>query len=248
MEFIMSLSDTLLRISTDGRTLARKLGVLQVLSKCRTGLNMIRGRNQYEISFDEAMKNEIRKDDTVWDVGANVGIYTKIFSHAVSQKGKVCAFEPTPACYQELKQQCGQNDNIQFFNMALGDKEAIMQMNIADDLLGATHSLVNDTPSTNNVSVIQVRVSSGDYLIKNENLPCPNVIKIDVEGFEEEVLRGLSQTLRHPECRAIFCEVHFTILSQRGERHAPVRIQKLLRNSGFKIKWIDASHMAAYKR
>ncbi len=73
----------------------------------------------------------------------------------------------------------------------------------------------------------------------------PNVIKIDVESFEEEVLKGLDRTLTRPELRSVLVEVHFAQLEQRGQMYAPARIEELLRGKGFKVVWLDPSHLAA---
>jgi hypothetical protein len=73
---------------------------------------------------------------------------------------------------------------------------------------------------------------------------CPNVIKIDVEGFEEEVLTGMPRVLANQGLRAIFLEVHFALLEQRGKPTAPIRIQQKLRDCGFTIKWLRSrSHL-----
>jgi hypothetical protein len=73
----------------------------------------------------------------------------------------------------------------------------------------------------------------------------PNVIKVDVEGFEEEVLTGLSETLKSSELRSVLVEVHFMKLENRGRMDAPTRIEKLLRDKSFKTRWVDASHLLA---
>jgi hypothetical protein len=92
-----------------------------------------------------------------------------------------------------------------------------------------------------------VRITTGDALVESEEVLAPDVLKIDVEGFEEEVLRGLTGQLAHTRCRAVFCEVHFGILDARGERHAPSRIVELLRKQGFHTRWIDPSHLSAIR-
>ena len=74
------------------------------------------------------------------------------------------------------------------------------------------------------------------------------MLKIDVEGFEEDVIKGLGGALARPECRAVLIEVHFAILEERGERHAPARMQRFLRERGFHVEWTDASHLAARRR
>ena len=63
---------------------------------------------------------------------------------------------------------------------------------------------------------ISVQMALGDQVCERLG-HVPNVIKIDVEGFEEEVLRGLSQTLTHQQLRTVLVEVHFLQLEQRGQ-------------------------------
>jgi len=88
----------------------------------------------------------------------------------------------------------------------------------------------------------------GNRFIDMESLPVPNVIKIDVEGMEEEVLLGLVQTLHRPECRLILCEVHFAVLDQRGRWDAPRRILYFLEDCGVDtIEWLNYGHLMATK-
>lgn len=74
---------------------------------------------------------------------------------------------------------------------------------------------------------------------------CPNVIKIDVEGFEVEVVQGLSQTLSDRRLRAVFIEVHFLEISKRGLRDGVGRLKTSLENAGLSVRWLDPSHIVA---
>ncbi len=94
-------------------------------------------------------------------------------------------------------------------------------------------------------SPFYVKVTTGDQLIAFKKVSPPNVIKIDVEGFELEVLQVLEHTLRSPQCRAVFVEVHFGILDRRGDRYAPLKVASLLQGAGHRTRWVDASHIAA---
>lgn len=68
------------------------------------GLNRLFGsllsRRGYETRFQEAMLAAIRPGDVVWDVGANVGLYSRAFSDIAGPSGKVFAYEPSPANLQ----------------------------------------------------------------------------------------------------------------------------------------------------
>src|SRR5258708_6935843 len=78
------------------------------------------------------------------------------------------------------------------------------------------------------------------------SLPHPTIIKIDVEGYEVEVIRGMYGILG--DVRALFVEIHFQILAERGMRQAPAALVKDLKRLGFsRIEWPDASHIAAFR-
>jgi hypothetical protein len=82
-----------------------------------------------------------------------------------------------------------------------------------------------------------VDVVEGDRLVESENLPLPSAVKVDVEGSEYAVLRGLSRTLREPACRMISCEVHPNLLPSNVK---PDDILTLLKSFGFSridIRW-----------
>jgi len=92
------------------------------------------------------------------------------------------------------------------------------------------------------VKWVPVAICRGDTMC-NRLGRIPNVIKMDVEGFEEEVLQGMGEILVSPLLRSILIEVHFMKLELRGRATAPIRIEKLLRKTGFATNWVDASHL-----
>jgi hypothetical protein len=88
-----------------------------------------------------------------------------------------------------------------------------------------------------------VEVVRGDDLAE---LRQPAVVKIDVEGYEMEVIRGMSRVLGG--VRALFVEIHFQVLEERGMRQGPAALVKHLKRLGFsRIEWPDASHIAAFR-
>jgi hypothetical protein len=61
---------------------------------------------------------------------------------------------------------------------------------------------------SNSVPFQTVSVVEGDVLVKNDNLPTPTAVKIDVEGSEYAVIKGLQKTLADPRCRLVCLEIH----------------------------------------
>ena len=225
--------------TTELRALARKLVIIPYLSRVRALINRARGAAQYEAQFDRAIVEAVRPGDVVWDVGANVGLYTTRLSQLVGGSGRVIAFEPSPACFAKLQRATAACANVSLLQSALSDRAGEASLSITDD--PTTGSLF----AASAAQTVRVPVAVGDELIAQGSAPVPAVLKIDVEGFEEEVLRGLSTTLQDARCRAVLCEVHFGILDARGQRQAPARIAQQLRECGFSTRWVDSSHLAA---
>lgn len=215
------------------RNMARSLGLTRPMAR-------LRGSRKYEHAFDEALFAALKTGDVVWDVGANVGYYTRRFAEAVGPEGHVLAFEPFPATAERLRADMQAISNYTLQVTALGAEAGNVTMEAGEDALASTSRIVADSGKG-----IIVRVSTGDALVRQGDVPVPTVVKIDTEGFELEVLRGMSDLLRKPELRAVFVEVHFGLLSERGQSRAPADIERLLRVAGFTTRWVDSSHIAA---
>jgi FkbM family methyltransferase len=227
-------------IMTELRSVARKVGLTKAVQRLRSRLP---GDHEYETKVRQTLETEVRVGDTVWDVGANVGLYTELFSRWVGPSGHVVAFEPVPSCFEELRERTAGSQNITALNIGLSDVEAELPMYLEEDGEGTTHTFVAANGAARQAT--QLLVSPADHLREADQLPIPNVLKVDVEGFELEALRGLDETLRDPSCRMLLCEVHFAILEAKGQKQGPREIQRYLRHRGFSTRWIDASHLVA---
>lgn len=124
----------------------------------------------------------------------------------------------------------------------LGEENSKLRLQQGADDLGATSRIV-DADSEG----LAVDIRSGASLIRTDDVPLPNAIKIDVEGFEYEVLEGLGEHLKDPGLRMIGIEVHFGILKERGLSYAPQEIEGMLSRNGFSVSWPDSSHILAVR-
>jgi FkbM family methyltransferase len=218
------------------RSLARKLGVVRII-------NRLRPNGSYEKNFHDALTNAVKSGDTVWDVGANVGLYTELFCQWVGENGHVVAFEPAPESIKSINQRLQNCAWLQVENIALGETDTVGRFVVSGDAV-ENHIETEIDSMNQDVESIPVTVCRGDTMC-NRLGQIPNVVKVDVEGFEEEVLLGMGEMLVSPLLRSILVEVHFMKLELRGRATAPVRIEKLLRGKGFTTKWVDASHLVA---
>jgi FkbM family methyltransferase len=219
------------------RNLGRALGVNRLLG-------VLLGRRGYEHQFQAAMLGAIRLGDIVWDVGANIGLYSKKFSAITGSTGKVFAYEPSPTNLQRLNAAMASLVNVTVLPIALGEHEGVVILEQGDDPVGATSRIVGKA-DTRSERQVEIQVSSGDGLVSSGAVASPNVIKIDTEGFELDVLLGLRKTLQEKGLTVLCIEMHFGLLQERGLSNAPSEIETLLRSSGFDLAWPDASHIVA---
>ena len=107
--------------------LGHKIGLLKPIVRF---VGRIRPSN-YEEHFDAALMKSIAPGDTVWDVGANQGYYTRKFLDKV-KTGTVVAFEPSPKSFEYLMSIFGQTPNVRLENVALAEHEGEAPFFISD--------------------------------------------------------------------------------------------------------------------
>lgn len=221
------------------RSFARKTGIIRLI-------NRLRSNGAYEERFHQALTRAIKPGDVVWDIGANVGLYTKLFCEWVGKDGLVVAFEPARESFEAIQQQLPDCSWLRVENVALGEDDTTGRLVIAR---GSVENHIETEVDRTNGSVksVPVVICRGDTVCERMERR-PNVIKVDVEGFEEEVLLGMGNVLSSPELRSVLVEVHFMQLENRGRATAPARIEKMLKLKGFHTNWVDMSHLEAARR
>lgn len=203
-------------------------------------LGIVRPDAGYETRYEQQLTACVQPGDVVWDVGANIGHYTQIFSRIVGPEGRVYAFEPSPANFSRLAVGCSKLSNVTMLPFGLGAADGELEFQQGSDGLGATSRVMSRQPHGD-----VVRICAGDGVVARKDASVPRVMKIDVEGYEWEVLSGVSQLLRESSLRFVGLEVHFGLLEMRRLRHAPRLIEKTLESSGFHIQWVDSNHLVA---
>lgn len=133
--------------------------------------------------------------DVFYDVGAWVGTYSGLAKIAHPDI-TVHAFEPGSRRYQRLLR------SIELNGLQLNTHQVALSTKNSTLALGPNGEL-KSSGSGEQVTV----VDANRYIAENDIKP-PTVVKIDVEGGELDVIRGLDETLSRSECRLIYCEVH----------------------------------------
>jgi FkbM family methyltransferase len=148
---------------------------------------------------------------TIYDIGASVGTWTCL-AKSIFPGARVEAFEPLAASAEQfLKDSALWKNDVRLHACALGVADGaadlqVMELPDASSLLSMGEEGVREF-KTAAAAPQRVPVHRLDSLIESEALPLPDLMKLDVQGYELEVLRGGEGALRH--ARAIICEVSF---------------------------------------
>lgn len=132
--------------------------------------------------------------DTVYDVGAHVGTYSLI----LAAKGcDVYAFEPNPVVFDKLALNVRANEfELSPFNVGISDEDGESRFYLASPSDRSSFNEYNAQFGTSRiVDTLDVEVTTVDKLVAEDGLRPPDHLKIDVEGFGLEVLKGAEQTI-----------------------------------------------------
>ncbi|MEL6939486.1 MAG: FkbM family methyltransferase [Cyanobacteria bacterium J06598_1] len=159
--------------------------------------NVYAGLHEFEdMAF---VLHALRPDDWFVDVGANIGSYTVLAAAAV---GSNCvALEPVPAAYAHLLDNMslnGVSDRVEPLNIGLGDKNTTLHFSADQDTMN--HVVA---PSETSENSVEVQVKRLDEVLQGRT---PTVIKIDVEGWETNVVAGAESVLSQVEPLAVLME------------------------------------------
>lgn len=148
----------------------------------------------------------VNEGDIVFDIGANMGIFT-LFSVLKRSAGKVYAFEPVKSTYNLLEKNLSLNgvqDQTSLINKGLGDLETDLEMSISRDNIGA-NSMVFDR-GTNEIETVSI--TTLDSFIESNSIKQIDFIKVDIEGAERLFLEGAQRTLAKFRPKLSICTYH----------------------------------------
>ncbi len=165
----------------------------------------------YELNEIKFFKSVLRPGWVVLDIGANIGLYSKIASEIVKANGHVYCFEPTPVTRTFLGKNLATCSNTTIVPMAVGSKSGRINLYLESENFGC-NSLLAKTDNTIEVQMISI----DDFVAANPQIQKIDFIKIDIEGFEEEALAGMINSLKLKPILMI--ELNPTFLRQHGRR------------------------------
>lgn len=173
-----------------------------------------------------------------FDIGANEGQTIELLEHAFGHP-KIYAFEPSSACFEILQSRHFQSDVV-LTNMALGRECGEMTLINYEDSTLSSFLELNEGPDNcfRNVAVKDkeaVKVCTVDWFVKEKQIEKIDLLKIDTQGFDLEVLKGATGSLKAGVIENVFVELNF-IKMYKGQGDA-YEIGRFL--AGFGMYLID---------
>jgi FkbM family methyltransferase len=177
----------------------------------------------YEPQLQAIIKEYVAAGDTVYDVGANVGYASLLLAKRVGPGGRVIAFEPVPRNIDAFRENVKINDlaNVRLLEFAASDRRGEATIRVADNFAEASLVWHRNDPSAQELTIRTVAI---DELVEAGDLAHPRFVKIDVEGAEGNVLRGMRRMLAAAkpilfvECSEAGRETAWNLLRELGYR------------------------------
>ena len=154
--------------------------------------------NQIIVNDEYNLKNFLKEDFVVFDIGSNIGVFACFVANLV-KKGKVFAFEPVSFVFDFLKKNTIDYDNVECYKIGFGSK--IEEKEILIRQWAPGDSTIQDSPIDRPHQSFdlkeKIEILTLDIFVKEKKLEKIDFIKIDVEGYEIEVLKGGIETIKN---------------------------------------------------
>ena len=156
-------------------------------------LNHSLGDHLEETGLLKAMSGFISADTTIWDVGANCGIVSYMLARTTPAR-RIVFFEPIREVFSLACSALMPFPHTSGFNLALSATSGEAELVIPQR--NSTTATLNPDSTERSGCLVQIECKRGDDMITAATAPIPNIIKIDTEGHESEVMKGLQGTVR----------------------------------------------------
>ena len=186
------------------------------------------------------MIEQVKKGMVVFDIGANIGMYSLLLSDLVGDDGTVYAFEPDPDTFLMLLDniKLSNKNNIIPVKVALSSTNSFATLNKPSINSGDAFNfirIVEDKFVESNKNLIET-ITIDDFIITN-NIKCVDFMKIDIEGAEFLCLQGAKRLLKSIDSPSIVCESNEIYLERFNHRLSDLIV--FMDDLGFKIKNYD---------
>jgi FkbM family methyltransferase len=219
------------------RRLRRNLGVARASASPASFVEVERAERIFYLET-------LREGMTVFDVGANVGELTLLFSRFVGAASVVHAFEPCGQTFERLESVCRAASlrNVRLNRLALAEDETSVTMHVYDEEhmswnTRAARPLDDYGIDLKPLSVEEAPATTFDLYCERNGIADVDLLKIDVEGAEFQVMLGAQRMLREKRVRCVTFEFGQTTFDMGN---SPDHIESYLRGAGYELRNIVA--------
>jgi FkbM family methyltransferase len=205
----------------------------------KSDISVSEGLLQYGIWEEyttKIIKENIKKGDTVLDLGAHIGYDTLIMAKLVGPKGKVYSFEPDSKNFELLKKNVEVNHfkNVILINKAVNDKSKVLKFYISQENT-ADHRLYDSNDNRNYVEIQSV--SLDDYFKKTIKV---DFVKMDIQGSEVKALLGARKIISFNKRIKILTE--FWPLGLKLSGYGPKALLDFFEKNNFSVQELDENN------
>jgi len=179
----------------------------------------------FEHKTIELMKKSVRESMVIFDIGANIGMYSILLSKLVGSSGKVYAFEPDDATFDILTQNLALSNcnNVIPFKIALSDSNSFAKMSKPTSESGDAFNYIQKIDESDDLTN-SVKTITLDHFLQEQGIAKVDFIKIDIEGAEFLCLTGARELLSSSHSPVLVCECYEVFLQRFNKRISDVLI------------------------
>ena len=171
----------------------------------------------------------------VYDIGAHLGEFASLLVKIQAVSDIYC-FEPIPNVFVKLVEKTQTFNKINCFPVALGNQSGIQRMNVNDFsasssmlTIGPVH--IAEHPFAKNTHEEEVQMMTLQEAVQRYKIPPPDFIKIDVQGYEDRVIRGGADIVN----KAKFCMLELSLIDLYEKGVLITDMNSLMRGLGFRL-------------
>jgi len=187
---------------------------------------------EHEHNSTAEVKRLVKKGMRILEVGANIGYYAVLETKLAGDEGFLYAIEPSPFNFEMLKRNVELNKikNVELHQKAAGAENEMSKFYVAEKSNLSSFIKRSDMDMYKEGTVIDVEIMKLDDYLIDKNV---DFIRMDVEGYEKEILKGLEETMKTKHPKHFFIEIHSDLLHKKDS--SSKEILEYLEKFGYKV-------------
>ena len=218
-----------------GRAIVEVSGARFFLDPFSTAGRAIVDGMEYEPELAALLRQKLRVGSCFLDIGANEGRVSAIAASIVGEKGLVIAVEPQSRLRDvlEINIALNRSGRYRIYRNVIGEKDGVeLSLSLGPSTHTGGSSLVRAYRWSRKTEKVKTRTVDG--ILAEQGNPTVDLMKIDVEGYEPEVITSAEATLAAKRVKAIAVDYHGSILATRGID--PRAIDGKIRAHGYRLE------------